>query len=74
MTHVKLQIVLIAAKDQKHVNHVLVDLCLIKAIKIVLNAVLICITVKNAQDWLIINKHALNATKISPFLARDQKR
>lgn len=69
-THVRSQIVLIAVKELKPVNHVQVGSCLIKAIKIVRNVVLIFITVRNAQEIVTILNHALNVTKTLPDLIK----
>jgi len=69
-THVRSQIVLIAVKELKPVNHVQVGLCLIKAIKIVLNVVLIFITVRNAQEIATTHNHALSVMKTLPDLIK----
>lgn len=69
-THVRSQIVLIAAKELKPVNHVQVGSCLIKAIKIVRNVGLIFITVRNAQEIVTTHNHALNVTKTLPDLIK----
>ena len=70
VTHVISQIVLTAAKELIPVNHVQVGSCLIKAIKIVHNVVLIFITVRNAQEIATTHNHALNVTRILPDLIK----
>ena len=63
-------IVMIAVKELTPVNHVLVDICLIKPIKIVRSVALISITVRNAKEITTARNHALSVMRTLPCLTK----
>jgi len=69
-THVISLIVMIAVKELTPVNRVLVDICLIKLIKIVRSVVLISITVRNAKEITTARNHALSVMRTFPCLTK----
>ena len=69
-THVISLIVMIVVKELTPVNHVLVDICLIKPIKIVRSVVLISITVRNAKEITTARNHALSVMRTLPCLTK----
>jgi len=69
-THVISLIVMIAVKELTPVNHVLVDICLIKPIKIVRSVALISITVRNVKEITTPRNHALSVMRTLPCLTK----